>query len=463
MSLTNPGSLILRGGTSSSRSIESLLEPAVTVATLLLVTAIGGISFDKRYFLLAFVAFSAHFPGHAFLAKSTSRIIRHTMLGWSMFAALLLLFLYASQYIDAFNRSALAAWLLLTPVVMASAQLAVRELLPRFLAMDGQCRSAVIVGCNAVGLKLAHNFRLYPHAGIRFLGFFDGRARERLRGIGNYPLLGAFGQLRGYVQEHHVDHIYLSLPMASQPRVLRILDDLKDTTASIFFAPDIFVTDLIQGRVDDVAGMPVVAVCETPFFGARRVAKRSFDILVAGTALLLSAPLLALVAIGVRCSSPGPVIFKQRRYGLDGREIKVKKFRTMTVTEDGERHYQQVTRNDSRVTRFGAWLRRLSLDELPQLFNVLEGSMSVVGPRPHAIAVNEQYRRLIPGYMVRHKVKPGITGWAQVNGYRGGDDLESMTKRIEYDLEYLRRWSLGLDIYILARTALLLFGDRDAY
>ena len=173
--------------------------------------------------------------------------------------------------------------------------------------------------------------------------------------------------------------------------------------------------------------------------------------------------MLFLLALGVKLSSPGPVIFKQKRYGLDGKEILVYKFRSMTVTEDGVVQFTAVSRNVARVTRFGAFIRATSLDELPQLFNVLEGSMSLVGPRPHAVAVNEQYRRLISGYMVRHKVKPGITGWAQVNGFRGGDDLESMQRRVAADLEYLRNWSLGLDIAILFRTVALVWADRRAF
>jgi putative colanic acid biosynthesis UDP-glucose lipid carrier transferase len=172
---------------------------------------------------------------------------------------------------------------------------------------------------------------------------------------------------------------------------------------------------------------------------------------------------LLAIAIGVRVSSPGPVLFKQRRYGLDGQQILVYKFRSMSVTEDGEKTYKQVTANDARVTRFGAFLRKFSLDELPQLFNVLGGTLSLVGPRPHAIAVNEQYRRLISGYMLRHKVKPGLTGWAQVNGYRGGDDLESMRKRVEYDMEYLRNWSFALDLLIIFRTAMIFWRDQKAY
>jgi putative colanic acid biosysnthesis UDP-glucose lipid carrier transferase len=187
------------------------------------------------------------------------------------------------------------------------------------------------------------------------------------------------------------------------------------------------------------------------------------DVGVSAVGILIALPLLLTLALAIRLTSPGPIIFRQKRYGLDGKPIIVYKFRSMSVTEDGDRSYTQVSRNDSRVTAIGAVMRKLSFDELPQLFNVLEGSMSVVGPRPHAVAVNEQYRRLIPGYMVRHKIKPGITGWAQVNGYRGGDDLDSMRMRVEYDLDYLNHWSLQFDLLILCRTALLVLGDKRAY
>ncbi|HEY9847420.1 MAG TPA: exopolysaccharide biosynthesis polyprenyl glycosylphosphotransferase, partial [Candidatus Caenarcaniphilales bacterium] len=174
-------------------------------------------------------------------------------------------------------------------------------------------------------------------------------------------------------------------------------------------------------------------------------------------------PLMILIALGVKVSSPGPILFKQRRYGLNGQEILVYKFRSMTVMEDGET-VLQAKRNDFRITKFGAFLRRTSLDELPQFINVLQGRMSIVGPRPHAVAHNEQYRKLISGYMLRHKVKPGITGCAQVHGFRGETDtLDKMQKRVEYDLQYLKNWSLGLDLQIIFKTALVFFHNRNAY
>jgi putative colanic acid biosynthesis UDP-glucose lipid carrier transferase len=251
--------------------------------------------------------------------------------------------------------------------------------------------------------------------------------------------------------------------MASQPRILRLLEDLRDTTASIYFVPDIFVSDLIQARVDSIGGLPVVAVCESPFYGFNGVVKRVSDIALASLILLLIAPLLLAIAVGVKLSSSGPILFKQRRYGLDGRKIVVYKFRSMTVAEDGDL-VRQATRNDSRITRFGAFLRRTSLDELPQFINVLQGRMSVVGPRPHAVAHNEMYRKLIRGYMIRHKVRPGVTGLAQVNGFRGETEtVEKMKGRIDMDLTYLRNWSLLLDLQIILRTVVVVLGRQNAY
>jgi putative colanic acid biosynthesis UDP-glucose lipid carrier transferase len=299
---------------------------------------------------------------------------------------------------------------------------------------------------------------------VRVTAFFDDRTPQRLGDGLELPLSGRIDSVADFVRANRVDQIYIALPMASQPRILKLLDQLRDTTASIFFLPDIFLYDLIQARVDTVGGLPVVAVCETPFHGTTGVIKRLSDVLMASAALLLTAPLMLAIAIAIKTTMPGPVLFKQRRYGLDGEQIVVWKFRTMKVQEDGA-EVRQATRDDERVTSLGGLLRRTSLDELPQFFNVLQGSMSVVGPRPHAVAHNEMYRKLIKGYMIRHKVKPGITGWAQINGARGETEtVDKMKRRIEYDLDYLRRWSLRLDLLIVWRTVWqAVRGDKNAY
>jgi putative colanic acid biosynthesis UDP-glucose lipid carrier transferase len=295
------------------------------------------------------------------------------------------------------------------------------------------------------------------------VGFFDDRTPDRHHGADHHRLLGRIGDIATFVKANRVQLIYLSLPMASQPRIKDLLDALKDTTASVYFVPDMFVTDLIQGRTDTVCGLPVISVCETPFRGPAGLLKRSSDLVLATLILILVSPLMLAIALAVKLSSPGPVIFKQRRYGLDGEEIVVYKYRSMLVQEDGSQ-IKQAHKNDTRVTRLGAFLRKTSMDELPQFINVLQGRMSIVGPRPHAVAHNEMYRPLIKSYMVRHKVKPGITGWAQVNGFRGEThSLEKMEGRIRCDLDYLRNWSLRLDLYIILKTVRLVFRDTAAY
>jgi len=342
-------------------------------------------------------------------------------------------------------------------------QLAMPALLRRLADAEGFRRTAIIAGAGSLGRGLARRIRATPFLGVRIAGFFDDRSSDRLEELDPGEMLGAVDQLADYVKRHHVDIIYITLPMASQPRIMRLLDELHDTTASIYFCPDIFLVDLIQARMDTIGGIPVLAVCETPFHGANALVKRVSDIVIASLILLAISPLLALVALGVKLSSPGPVLFKQRRYGLDGREIVVYKFRSMRCMDDGA-VVKQATKNDQRVTPFGAFLRRTSLDELPQFINVIQGRMSIVGPRPHAVAHNEQYRKLIKSYMIRHKVRPGITGWAQVNGLRGETEtVDKMKARIEYDLDYLRHWSLKLDLQIIWRTIFVVWKKQNAY
>lgn len=316
---------------------------------------------------------------------------------------------------------------------------------------------------NDQGIELAKRLTEDLYSDVRLVGFFDDRSRTRVEDAAAFPMLGKFADMPDYVKKNRVDVIYLSLPMASQQRILNLLEALRDTTGSIYFVPDTFVTDLIQSRMDSVGGIPVVAVCETPFMGINRVVKRTTDIVLSILILLLISPLLLIVALAIKLTSPGPAIFKQRRYGLDGSDILVYKFRSMTVMEDGAA-VKQAQKNDQRLTPIGGFLRKTSLDELPQFLNVLSGNMSIVGPRPHAVAHNEEYRKLIKGYMLRHKVPPGITGWAQVNGYRGETDtLDKMKGRIDYDLDYLRNWSLRLDLYIIFKTIWVVLKRDNAH
>ena len=325
-------------------------------------------------------------------------------------------------------------------------------------------RTAVIVGAGSPGVAAARALADGCNSGTQIVGWFDDRATARLHADSSGKVLGGLAELVPYVRLHSVKDVYITLPLSEQPRIRALLDSVQSTTtASIFFVPDMSAVDMILGRLRVVNGLPVVSICETPFTGANGLVKRASDIVLASLILVLVAPLMLALAIGVKLSSPGPVIFRQRRNGLDGEEIWVHKFRSMSTQDNGS-VVKQATRDDSRITPFGRFIRRTSLDELPQFLNVLQGRMSIVGPRPHAVAHNELYSPAIKAYMVRHKVRPGITGWAQIHGLRGETDtLEKMRARVEYDLEYLRTWSLWLDLKIILRTVRVAFFDRQAY
>jgi putative colanic acid biosynthesis UDP-glucose lipid carrier transferase len=393
------------------------------------------------------------------MRTSASRIL----LEWSCVAAILVFLSVALKPSQGFSRDIIASWLLLTPIALLLAD-SVKAPVARWLATD---RSAVqryiIIGANEVGAELARRIG-HRHAGEKFFGFLDFRGPERAAG-GLKAVTGncSARDFADFVRAHAIGRVYLALPISPAPRIEELLKELRDTTASVYFVPNIFAFDLVQARCVEINGMPAFSICDSPLQGMSGFWKRAFDIVVASVALVFLSPVLLVMALAIKRSSPGPVLFKQRRYGLNGEEILVYKFRSMTVCEDGP-VVAQATQQDSRVTPLGAFLRRTSLDELPQIFNVLEGKMSFVGPRPHAVAHNEEYRKLINGYMIRHKVRPGITGWAQVNGLRGETStIDKMQRRVQYDLDYLKNWSLWLDVKILVRTALIVVFDRNAY
>jgi len=386
---------------------------------------------------------------------------RDTVFGWGVTLAVLW-FLGSSSGLKYFyDARVLTAWAVATPVILLTSHIAAR--LANTPGRSKEVRSVVVVGVNDVGLKFARVVQQHPNLFMAVRGFFEDRADDRIPAGMDYPLLGKTEDLTQYVREHGTKMIFISQPISAQPRIRKLIDELQDTTASVYFLPDVYIFDLMQARFDNVGGMPVIAICETPFMGLNSTIKRASDIVLATLILLLLSPLMLVVALAVKLSSPGPIIFRQRRYGLYGDEIMVYKFRSMTVMENGGA-VTQAQRNDSRVTKIGGFLRRTSLDELPQFINVLQGRMSIVGPRPHAVAHNEQYRKLIKGYMLRHKVKPGITGWAQVNGLRGETaTLDKMEARIQYDLDYLRNWSLWLDLWIVLKTVKVVLTRENAF
>jgi putative colanic acid biosynthesis UDP-glucose lipid carrier transferase len=385
------------------------------------------------------------------------------VLQWLLVLSVLLLIGYSTNVLRDYPSQAIVTWSLVTPVCMVLGTLSVRYIMRRLVLSAVHARRVIFAGYSRSSLNLARRLERDPALRLDVVGFFDDRAAERLNMETNTRLVGRLSDLAAFARERNVDVIFIALPMRHVKRVLDLLDDLRDTTASIYYVPDIFVFDLIQSRSSDLHGVPVVALCETPFYGYRGITKRLIDVSLSALFLVCTSPALLGIALLVKLSSPGPAIFRQRRYGLDGQEIIVYKFRTMTVTEDGV-DVRQASRTDSRVTPIGRFLRRYSLDELPQLINVLQGRMSLVGPRPHAVAHNELYRKLIKGYMVRHKVLPGITGLAQINGARGETvTVEQMADRVKHDLNYLRHWSPMLDFKILLLTVIKIFADDKAF
>ncbi|HEX5392814.1 MAG TPA: undecaprenyl-phosphate glucose phosphotransferase [Rhodocyclaceae bacterium] len=460
------------GGTLTPANLAQMCAtPAVALINLWLCLLVEGKPFTGPYLILSLIVFSLTYPGRSTNARGMGAVIRDVLFNWFGVVALLLLLGWASTTLEVFDRQVIERWVVTTAIALVLTHLMLPLALPRLMAAEGVQRVAVMAGGGELAWQLTQRIHASPYHGIRVAGFFDDRTPARLNaqtyaqanGPARQDILGGLGLLASYAKHHHVDLIYITLPVTQQPRILKLLDELRDTTASVYFVPDIFLFDLIQARLDSIGGMPVVAVCETPFHGMNSFIKRASDLVLASLILLLIAPIMIAIAIAIRLGSPGPALFKQRRYGLDGKEIMVYKFRTMKVMEDGG-EIRQATRNDDRVTPLGALLRKTSLDELPQFFNVLQGRMSVVGPRPHAVAHNELYRKLIHGYMIRHKVRPGITGWAQVNGLRGEtESLDKMRARIEYDLAYLRNWSLLLDLKIILKTLLVVWKKQNAY
>ena len=451
-------------------ALRRVSAAVVVVLTLRMTAWAYGAKFDEPYVALLIIAALVAlmlFPGRRqntdVLPPRLWNISLSVVGRWCLLIAILLLLGYATKTSSIFSRRALFTWFIVTPPLLVLVQLAVDIMISRLLLSAGNIRRVVIAGADDLGHKLASKIQSSPYLCLKTEGFFDDRGVERLANGSSLPLLGKLKQLPDYVREHGTDLIFIVLPIRNIQRVTDLLNQLHDTTASIYFVPDVFVFDLIQCRTSDIDGLPIIALCETPFQGSQGMIKALSDYSIASMVLLLTSPIMVLIALAVKLTSPGSVIFKQRRYGLDGREIVIYKFRTMTVSEDSD-HVRQVTRDDERVTKVGAFLRKYSLDELPQFINVLQGRMSIVGPRPHAVAHNEEYRPLIKGYMMRHKVNPGITGLAQVLGYRGETrTVEAMQKRVECDLEYLRTWSLSLDLRIMIRTLRVVLNDKMAF
>ncbi|WAT01004.1 undecaprenyl-phosphate glucose phosphotransferase [Rouxiella chamberiensis] len=353
-----------------------------------------------------------------------------------------------------------ATWFLIVCLGLIISRLVIRYVIGHLRNKGYNTRNVAIMGAFTPGIKLAESLRDAHWMGFRVLGIYDDGDVPQDTDI---PKIGDFKQLIHDARVGKIDRVYIALPMTQEKIIKEAVEELSDSTCSVVLIPDVFTFNLLHARTDEINGVPVVSLFDTPMIGVNRLIKRLEDIIVSIIILTFISPILLFIAIAVKLTSPGPVIFKQQRYGIDGKGIAVWKFRSMVVMENGD-SVVQATKGDARITKLGSFLRKTSLDELPQFINVLKGDMSIVGPRPHAVAHNELYRTMISGYMLRHKMKPGITGWAQINGWRGETDtLDKMEKRVEFDLDYIHNWSLGLDLKIIFLTIFKGFIHKAAY
>ena len=406
-----------------------------------------------------FVGVYRNWQGVAFASESRTTLLA---LGVTMLA--LALVGHFSRAVTELSGWSLICWFGLSLLGSLGGRIALRLWL-LWRISRGYTRSYAVVGANELGLHLAESIARSPELALKFVGFYDDRPPSRTLNLPpQYSVrLGDTQTLVDDAQRLKIDTVFLALPMRAELRIRELVTALTNSAVSVYVVPDVFAFQLLHSRWTDVQGIPVVSVFENPIYGVDGLLKRMFDLALGTICFLVFALPMCGIAAAIKFGSPGPVFFRQRRYGLDGREFFVWKFRTMTVCEDGP-VIQQATAQDRRVTRIGALLRKTSLDELPQLFNVLAGTMSLVGPRPHATAHNELYRKQIHGYMLRHKIKPGITGLAQVHGYRGETEtLEKMERRVYYDHQYIREWSIWLDIRILLQTFGVVFSRQNAY
>ena len=419
-------------------------------------------------FFIAFLLIPLIFPmSGTYRSWRGGRVVgelRNLTLAWTVVVTILIIAAFATKTSSDFSRLWMGLWIVGAWSVLMCFRISLRLALRWARGWGLNTRRIVIVGAGQLGRQVVQRINEAPWAGLRVMGLYDDNTEYHGQVIEGVKVRGSPARLVRSVKPYAIDEVWLALPLRAEERMKEILYELRHSTVAVRFVPDIFGFRLLNHSFSEVAGMPVMSLNASPMVGANRVLKTLLDWVLSLAILMVISPLMLAIAVGVKATSRGPILFKQRRHGWDGRSIEIYKFRTMVVHKECDGGVTQACRDDVRVTPLGSFLRRTSLDELPQFLNVLQGRMSIVGPRPHAIEHNEQYKEVIDAYMQRHKVKPGITGWAQVNGWRGETDtLEKMEKRVEYDLYYIENWSLWFDIKIIFMTFFKGFIHKNAY
>jgi Undecaprenyl-phosphate glucose phosphotransferase len=412
---------------------------------------------------LAMAGFPVFGVYQSWRGRSIFRFLSRVTLAWATVAACTLVMAFAAHITDLVSRLWFTWWVATTAAAMIFARLVVRAGLSRARNAGMNLRYVAIVGVGEHCQDIVETIRRAPATGFRASVAFDARPRDGVK-ISCVPAFTSIEPFVDFVRRNGIQEIWLALPLCEEQTLLRFVNAFRDDLVNVRFIPDVRSLALFGSAMMDLIGMPAINLVASPVPAHAMMKKDIFDRVFAATALLALLPLFVVIAIAVKCSSPGPVFFAQKRMGADGRVFRIRKFRTMRVHVETAGQVRQATRNDPRITKVGAFLRRTSLDELPQFYNVLCGEMSVVGPRPHAIEHDELYRKIVSGYIHRYRIKPGITGWAQVNGFRGETDrVEKMVSRVEHDLYYLHHWSFALDMRIVAATIVKGLVNRNAY
>ncbi|MBX6317134.1 undecaprenyl-phosphate glucose phosphotransferase [Pigmentiphaga sp.] len=415
------------------------------------------IAFSTLAALLVFPAFRLY---GSWRGRQLSELLLRTLAAWCTVYALGILLSFLLDMSAIVSLSWASSWFLLTALSLMGLRLGIYAALAAMRDRGLNQKRVVIIGFGALGRELWRRVEHYRATGYEVAGIYPG-TDEKLPSC--VRRLTSLEGLSNFLRSANVREVWIVLPMEQGQKVHEVLYQLRNDLVEIRWIPDVMSIRLLGHRIDNFMGLPSIHLNSLPAIGIRGWAKEAFDRVFSLCAILVFSPLMLVIAILIKLTSPGPVLFKQPRLGVDGKIFNVYKFRTMKVHEEVGT-VTQATRNDSRVTRIGAFLRATSLDELPQFFNVLKGDMSVVGPRPHALAHNELYKDVVDRYMMRHRVKPGITGWAQVNGYRGQTEtIHKMRARIEFDLYYIQNWSFLMDLRIIAKTALTGWTGRNAY
>lgn len=451
-----------------------LIDAALIIAGAAISSQIRFGDLSQRGFFGAFVLFSAAFALAIFpefgvygswRGRAKGALAGQVALAWLFVQGCALVLMASLHSVDFVSRLWILYWTVLSGGAMIACRLLVHSLLARARRAGLNLHQVAVVGSGRHCEAVMRRIDAEPASGFRVAAVFHTHAEAPSTRNPRIPVFGTPGAFADFVRRTGVHEVWLAMPLSEERTILGLVDAFRDELVNLRFLPDVHSLALFGGSgVIDLLGVPAINLAASPLPPASLVRKEAFDRLFAALVLVLLAPLFAVLAAAVKLSSPGPVLFKQRRKGADGRVFTIYKFRTMRTHTETAGVVMQATRGDQRVTKVGAFLRRTSLDELPQFFNVLRGDMSVVGPRPHALEHDDLYQKVVNGYIHRYRIKPGITGWAQVNGLRGETDrIEKMERRVQHDLYYLTNWSFALDMRIIAATVFKGFVHRNAY